>query len=138
MSGGVRDVADAPERERYESTEDGELLGFAQYRLRPGLIAFVHTVVESRAEGRGVGSELVQRPRMTGSLEASRWVVAARERAGVPQAEALLRRLRVAHMRGALIDEPGVLAATADEARERLREVAVEDRIGPEGLWTLR
>ncbi len=56
----VRDVADAPARERYELSEAGEVLGFAQYRLRPGLIAFVHTVVEDHAEGRGVGSELVR------------------------------------------------------------------------------
>ncbi len=63
MSGGVhggRRVADAPERERYEAREQDDVLGFAQYRLRPGLIAFVHTEVDERAEGRGVGSELVR------------------------------------------------------------------------------
>ncbi len=53
-------VADAPERERYEATEGDEVLGFAQYQLRPGVVAFVHTVVDERAEGRGVASGLVR------------------------------------------------------------------------------
>jgi uncharacterized protein len=53
-------VADHPERERYEATVDGALAGFAAYRLRPGLIAFVHTEVEPEYEGGGVGSALVR------------------------------------------------------------------------------
>lgn len=52
-------VADDPDHERYEIRVDGELAGFAQYRLRPELIAFVHTEVEDRFEGRGLGSRLV-------------------------------------------------------------------------------
>jgi predicted GNAT family acetyltransferase len=35
------------------------LAGFADYRLRPGLIAFIHTEVDDAFEGRGVGSALV-------------------------------------------------------------------------------
>jgi predicted GNAT family acetyltransferase len=52
-------IADSPERERYEVSVDGELAGFTQYRLRPGLIAFIHTEVGDRFEGQGLGSRLI-------------------------------------------------------------------------------
>jgi predicted GNAT family acetyltransferase len=52
-------VADAPDAERYEIRDDGALAGFAAYRLRPGLIAFTHTEIDDRFEGRGLGSRLV-------------------------------------------------------------------------------
>ena len=45
-------VTDHPERERFEITADGALAGFTQYRRRPGLIAFVHTEIDPRFEGR--------------------------------------------------------------------------------------
>jgi predicted GNAT family acetyltransferase len=53
------DVRNDEERERYEIAADGELAGFTQYRLRPGLIAFVHTEIDPRFEGRGLGGQLV-------------------------------------------------------------------------------
>jgi hypothetical protein len=40
------EVADAPDRERYELSIDGEVVGFTAYRARPGLIAFIHTEVD--------------------------------------------------------------------------------------------
>jgi predicted GNAT family acetyltransferase len=52
----VRDNAD---EERYEATVDGALAGYTVYRSRPGLIAFMHTEVDSAFEGHGVGSTLV-------------------------------------------------------------------------------
>lgn len=52
-------VRNASDLERYEITADGELAGFAQYRERPGLIAFIHTEVDDRFAGRGIGSKLV-------------------------------------------------------------------------------
>jgi uncharacterized protein len=52
-------VTNVPQEERYEARIGGELAGFAVYRERPGLIAFMHTEVEPRFEGRGVGSALV-------------------------------------------------------------------------------
>jgi predicted GNAT family acetyltransferase len=54
------DVADAPERDRYEVSIDGEVVGFSAYRARPGLIAFVHTEVDERFEGRGLGDRLIR------------------------------------------------------------------------------
>ena len=52
-------VADNPGQERYEVFADGELAGFAVYRLRPGRISFVHTEIDDRFEGHGLGSTLV-------------------------------------------------------------------------------
>ncbi len=99
-----------------ERGEDQEERGFT-----PDVQLGAFTTIQGRF---GMPIELVQRPRMTGSIDACRWVVAVRERRGVPQAEALLRRLRIAHFRGALIDEPDVLAAAAEQAGLDPREIA--------------
>jgi predicted GNAT family acetyltransferase len=52
-------VADDPPAARYEIAVDGEVVGFTQYRTRPGLIAFIHTEVDERMEGRGLGGRLI-------------------------------------------------------------------------------
>jgi uncharacterized protein len=54
------EVRDNRDDQRYEATVDRELAGFTEYRLRPGLIAFIHTQVDSAFEGQGVGSALVR------------------------------------------------------------------------------
>jgi predicted GNAT family acetyltransferase len=54
------DVADAPERERYELSLDSEVVGFTTYRLRSDLIAFIHTEVEESVQGRGLGDRLIR------------------------------------------------------------------------------
>jgi uncharacterized protein len=54
------EVADAPDRERYELSIDGEVVGFTVYRMRPGLIAFVHTEVDERFQGRGLADRLIR------------------------------------------------------------------------------
>ena len=54
------DVADRPDEDRYEITVDGEVAGFAQYGVRPGLIAFVHTEIADGHEGQGLGSKLIR------------------------------------------------------------------------------
>jgi uncharacterized protein len=51
------------ERElRYELTRDGEVLGFLLYRREPerGRVVLVHTDIEPRYEGQGLGSLLVK------------------------------------------------------------------------------
>jgi predicted GNAT family acetyltransferase len=53
-------VTDNADQERYEITVDGELAGFLQYRRRPGLIALVHTEIDPRFEGRGLGGQLAR------------------------------------------------------------------------------
>jgi uncharacterized protein len=54
------EVADAPERDRYELSIDGEVVGFSAYVARPGLIAFVHTEIDERLHGRGLGDRLIR------------------------------------------------------------------------------
>lgn len=54
------DVRDVPERDRYEVTVDGDLAGFAEYRLVDGARVFTHTEVFDAFEGQGVGSALAR------------------------------------------------------------------------------
>jgi uncharacterized protein len=54
------EVADATDRDRYELSIDGEMVGFTAYRARPGLIAFVHTEVDERLQGRGLADRLIR------------------------------------------------------------------------------
>ena len=54
------EVADAPDRDRYEISIDGEVVGFTAYATRPGLIAFVHTEVDEGFEGRGLADQLIR------------------------------------------------------------------------------
>jgi len=52
-------VVDVPDRARFEVRVDGEVAGFTEYRRRPGLIAFIHTLTDPRFEGQGLASQLV-------------------------------------------------------------------------------
>ena len=52
-------VSDNSSEDRYEVSSDGELAGFAIYRRRPGIIAFVHTEIDDRFEREGLGTRLV-------------------------------------------------------------------------------
>jgi predicted GNAT family acetyltransferase len=52
-------VEDNRERQRFEASLDGKLVGFADYRPRGGALAFTHTEVEPRLRGRGIGGALV-------------------------------------------------------------------------------
>ena len=52
-------VAHNRERQRFEATVDGRLVGFADYRPRDGALAFTHTEVDPAARGRGIGGVLV-------------------------------------------------------------------------------
>jgi uncharacterized protein len=53
-------IADAPARSRFEVRVGGEVAGFTEYHRRPGVIAFVHTLIDARFEGQGLGSRLVR------------------------------------------------------------------------------
>jgi predicted GNAT family acetyltransferase len=53
-------VNDRPNELRYEIEVDGEVAGFINYRREPGVIELVHTDVDPRSEGKGVGAALVQ------------------------------------------------------------------------------
>jgi hypothetical protein len=39
-------VTDVSDRRRCEIEVDGAVLGFAEYRRRPGVIAFIHTEID--------------------------------------------------------------------------------------------
>jgi uncharacterized protein len=53
-------ITDASERQRFELRVDGELAGSLVYRARKGLLALVHTEVDQRFEGRGLGGRLAR------------------------------------------------------------------------------
>ena len=53
-------VIDNPDRNRFEILLDGIPVGFANYRLQPGRIVFVHTEIQPEFEGRGLGSQLAR------------------------------------------------------------------------------
>ena len=54
------EISDNPSQERFEIHDDGELAGYAMYRRRPPIIAFIHTEIDPRFEGRGLGGQLVR------------------------------------------------------------------------------
>lgn len=53
-------VRDNPDEKRYDIRVDGQLAGFAQYRARPGLLAFIHTEIDPAFEGQGLGGKLIR------------------------------------------------------------------------------
>jgi predicted GNAT family acetyltransferase len=53
-------VTDVSDRRRFEIAVDGAVLGFAEYRRRPGVISFLHTEIDPTREGDGLGTLLVK------------------------------------------------------------------------------
>lgn len=53
-------VVDNPDGERYEVEVDGERAGLATYRRVPDRTVFLHTEVDDRFEGQGIGSHLIR------------------------------------------------------------------------------
>lgn len=54
------DVQDNPQQSRYEIHVDGELAGFAEYKLHGDHVTFTHTEVDDAFEGQGLGSKLAR------------------------------------------------------------------------------
>jgi predicted GNAT family acetyltransferase len=52
-------ITDNPDQHRYEIRVSDELAGFVQYRRREGLIALIHTEIDTRFEGQGLASQLI-------------------------------------------------------------------------------
>jgi hypothetical protein len=52
-------IADAPESSRFEIRLGDELAGLLQYRLQGESISLLHTEIDERFEGRGLGSRLI-------------------------------------------------------------------------------
>jgi uncharacterized protein len=53
-------VVDEPDSERFALYAGDDLAAIAEYRRRPGVIAFTHTEVDPDFEGRGFGSQLAR------------------------------------------------------------------------------
>lgn len=53
-------VADAPERERFEISLGGEVVGFTDYHRGPGVLSLIHTEIDSAHEGEGLASQLIR------------------------------------------------------------------------------
>jgi uncharacterized protein len=51
-------VANNPEQSRYEVYVDDERAGYVRYLRGPGYVDFLHTEVDPKFEGQGVGSRL--------------------------------------------------------------------------------
>lgn len=60
---------------RYEAHVGGELAGFADYRLKDGVILFTHTEVDAQFEGKGVGGAIARYALDDVRAEGSRRVV---------------------------------------------------------------
>lgn len=64
----MTDVRENAEQHRYEILVDGDLAGFAEYRLEPadggtsgpGRIVFTHTEIDDAFEGKGLGGQLAK------------------------------------------------------------------------------
>ena len=54
------EVADNPDKARFEILADGELAGFVLYHLRGDEIALTHTETDDRFRGHGLASQLVR------------------------------------------------------------------------------
>ncbi len=61
------DVADAPDRNRYEARRGGELVAYAEYVRREGIVTFTRMEVLPRAVGTGAATVLLR-----GSLDEER------------------------------------------------------------------
>lgn len=55
----IVEVVDRPEEGRFVATVDGEIAGFATYRLRGDVITFIHTEVAPAFGGHGLGTRIV-------------------------------------------------------------------------------
>jgi hypothetical protein len=55
------DVRHDAARHRYELLVDGEVSGLADYRERDGAVVILHSEVDPRLRGRGLGNELARR-----------------------------------------------------------------------------
>jgi predicted GNAT family acetyltransferase len=55
------DVRDVPDQQRFELIIDGEFAGRADYRMRDGVVVIVHSEVDEKYRGQGMGSRLVTR-----------------------------------------------------------------------------
>jgi predicted GNAT family acetyltransferase len=54
------DIENNPKSGRWEVTDDGRVIAFAEYKTRPDKITFTHTEVDPDYEGQGIASRLAR------------------------------------------------------------------------------
>ncbi len=54
------DVRNVPEQARYEARIDDQMVGYSDYELTDGVIAFTHAQVDPAHRGRGIASQLAR------------------------------------------------------------------------------
>ena len=69
MSNPTVTVSDNEAEHRFEVHVADELAGFTVFRRRPGVIEFIHTEIEPRFEGQGLGSQLIRQALETARAE---------------------------------------------------------------------
>jgi hypothetical protein len=57
-TGGTPELVHNEAQSRYELRRDGEVAAMAQYRLEGNAVRFIHTEVDDRFEGQGLGSRI--------------------------------------------------------------------------------
>lgn len=62
-------VSDNEAENRFEVRVGEALAGFTVFRRRPGVIAFIHTEIDSQFEGQGLGSQLIRQALETARAE---------------------------------------------------------------------
>ena len=53
-------VQDNPEKHRFDILVDGDVGGFAAYRVRDGQVIITHSEIDRRYRGQGLGSQLAE------------------------------------------------------------------------------
>jgi predicted GNAT family acetyltransferase len=53
-------VQDNPEKHRFDILVDGDVGGFAAYRVRDGRVIITHSEIDRRYRGQGLGSQLAE------------------------------------------------------------------------------
>lgn len=54
------DVRNVPEHNRYEAVVDDKVVGYSDYQVADGIIAFTHASVEPEYGGQGIASQLAR------------------------------------------------------------------------------
>ncbi len=57
---GELEMVNKPEERRWHALLDGKRVGYVEYRLSPGRVSFIHTVVAPDYQGHGIARQLAR------------------------------------------------------------------------------
>ncbi len=106
------EVTHVPRLSRFVIAVDGEVGGSTKYRSAPGVRAFVHTEIDERFQGQGLGSRLVSQ-----ALDATR-------------AEGLLVAPYCPYVRGFIAKQPAYLDLVPADRRDEFQLSSSSTRFG--------